>query len=163
MSNTVQALFAQDGTSLGVYQATNDIGIGGQPIVTDDSLFVSSPSSTYVFNLASHQLLQKIPYGGPLSVANGFLYIAAQDGSVHAYRATSVPPAGYMLAPAMVGGSCQIQFVGMPGQTYSLQRAYSVTGPWTTLTTITLDASGIGTWSETPSLTESAFYRTSSP
>jgi uncharacterized repeat protein (TIGR01451 family) len=87
----VQALSAQDGTSLGVYKATNDTGLFWQPIITDDALFISSFSATYVFDLASHNLLQKIPYGGPLSLANGWLYIAGYDGWVHAYIAPNTP------------------------------------------------------------------------
>jgi uncharacterized repeat protein (TIGR01451 family) len=87
---SVQAFSTENGTSLGFYEA-NDNGLAWQPIVTDDALFVSSGSATYIFDLASHQLLQTIPHGGPLSIANGSLYIAGQDGSLVVY---TVVPAG---------------------------------------------------------------------
>jgi len=88
----VQAFSAQNGASLGFYEATNDTGVAWQPIVTDDALFVSSPSATYIFDLASYQLRQTIPYGGPLSLANGWLYIAGQDGELRAYTVSPTAP-----------------------------------------------------------------------
>ncbi len=83
--DSVKAFSAQDGSGLGVYQATNDTGITWQPIVTDDALFVASGANTYIFGLASHQLTQTIPFGGQLSIANGWLYIASLDGWLRAY------------------------------------------------------------------------------
>ncbi len=96
----VQAFSAQNGTSLGIYEATNDTGVAWQPIVTDDALFISSPSATYVFNLASHQLVQTIPFGGPLSLANGWLYIAGQDGWLRAYTVPNTNPPAIFIQPA---------------------------------------------------------------
>jgi uncharacterized repeat protein (TIGR01451 family) len=88
-SDGVQAFSAENGTSLGFYEAY-DNSLAWQPIVTDDALFVASGTATYIFDLSSHQLLQKIPYGGPLSLANGSLYIAGEYGSLVVY---TVPPA----------------------------------------------------------------------
>ena len=96
----VQAFSALDGTSLGGYQATNDTGIAWQPIITDDALFVASSSYTYIFDLASHQLLQTIPYGGKLSLANGRLYIAGQDGWLRVYKIPNVSPAFLSVLPS---------------------------------------------------------------
>ena len=90
--NQVKAFDAQTGASLGAYPATNETALAGQPIVADDALFVASAANTYVFDLASHQLLQTIPFGGSLSVANGMLYIAGQDGWLRAYVAGQVAP-----------------------------------------------------------------------
>ena len=89
VGNSVAAFSAQDGSSLGAYQATNDPGLAWQPIVSADSLFVASSSSTYLFDLASHQLIQTIPFGGKLSIANGWLYIANPDGWLRAYYAAN--------------------------------------------------------------------------
>ncbi len=108
----VRAFSAQDGTSLGVYEATNDTGVAWQPIVTDDALFISSSSATYIFDLASHQLLQTIPYGGQLSMANGWLYIAGQDGWLRCYYIVgngvpanlTVTPSTALNASGPVGG-----------------------------------------------------------
>jgi uncharacterized repeat protein (TIGR01451 family) len=85
IGDSVEAFSGQDGTSLGLYEATNDLAIDYQAIVTDDSLFVASSSSTYIFDLASHELIQTISYGGKLSIANGWLYIAGPDGWLRAY------------------------------------------------------------------------------
>lgn len=89
IGDSVAAFSAQDGTSLGTYQTTNDTGLAWQPIVSNDSLFVASSSSTYIFDLASHQLIQTIPFGGKLSMANGWLYIANPDGWLRAYYAVN--------------------------------------------------------------------------
>jgi uncharacterized repeat protein (TIGR01451 family) len=85
----VQAYSAQTGSSLGQYTAPNDSGLAGQPIITDDTLLTASGSATYIFNLASQSLQQTIPYGGSLSLANGWLYIAGGDGTLRAYQATN--------------------------------------------------------------------------
>jgi hypothetical protein len=97
--NQVKAFAAQNGVSLGDYQAANDNGLAAQPIITDDALLVASSSSTYVFDLTSHQLIQTIPYGGTLSLANGRLYIAGQDGWLRVYTAPNIGPAVLMVVP----------------------------------------------------------------
>ena len=96
----VQAFSTQDGTFLGSY-LTGDGGLYWQPIVTDDALLVASSSSTYIFDLASRQVIQTIPYGGTLSVANGRLYIAGQDGWLRTYLVPANSPAD--VAVSMVG------------------------------------------------------------
>jgi outer membrane protein assembly factor BamB len=98
--NQVNAFAAQSGASLGGYQAANDTGLAAQPIITDDALLVASSSSTYVFDLASHQLIQTIPYGGTLSLANGRLYIAGQDGWLRVYSTPNVGPAVLTVVPS---------------------------------------------------------------
>src|SRR5205814_1616712 len=55
------------------YVATNDTGLAGQVIVTDDCLLVASSSKTYIFDLVSQQLVQTLPYGGSISLADGNL------------------------------------------------------------------------------------------
>ena len=98
--NQVKAFAAQNGVSLGAYQAANDTGLAAQPIVTDDALLVASSSSTYVFDLSSHQLIQTIPYGGTLSLANGRLYIAGQDGWLRVYTVPNIGPAVLSVIPS---------------------------------------------------------------
>jgi uncharacterized repeat protein (TIGR01451 family) len=76
-NSQVNAYNLADGSLLGSYVATNDTGLSGQPIVTDDCLLVASSSRTYIFNLQNHQLVQTLPTGGTISLADGNLYIAA--------------------------------------------------------------------------------------
>jgi hypothetical protein len=84
VSNTTVLAFSQwDGTYLGAYSA--DTTLISQPIVTDDTLLISSTSKTYVFDLQTFSLRQTLPVGGPLSLANAVLYIAAPDSKLYSY------------------------------------------------------------------------------
>jgi hypothetical protein len=65
-----------------------------------------------------------------------------------------------MLRPVPVSNGCQVNFVGIAGRQYVIQRAPSITGPWTTLTTIVVGSSGAGSYLDTTALRDSAFYRT---
>jgi hypothetical protein len=68
-----------------------------------------------------------------------------------------------MLPPSAEPGGIAISFAGIPGLTYSLQRAPTVTGPWTTIATVTVPDGGIATYLDaTPPLGD-AFYRTTYP
>jgi uncharacterized repeat protein (TIGR01451 family) len=73
----VNAYDLAGGSLLGSYVATGDTGLSGQPIATDDCLLVASSSKTYIFNLQNHQLVQTLPFGGAISLADGNLYLAA--------------------------------------------------------------------------------------
>ncbi|PWU11254.1 MAG: hypothetical protein C5B50_23755 [Verrucomicrobia bacterium] len=88
-------------------------------------------------------------------------------GSASAYVLVTVAPANQqsanMLPPIIISGGYEVSFLGLPGYTYSLQRASSVTGPWTTLATITTDSNGLGTYADTNPPPGSAFYRTTYP
>lgn len=66
------------------------------------------------------------------------------------------------LAPDGSGGY-SIEFKGVSGLTYRLQRAPSVTGPWDTIATNTVPASGLIQHHETGPLPGTAFYRTVQP
>jgi len=88
----VEVLNASTGASITAYQ-TGNTGLTGQPVVASDSLVVSSSTRTYLFDLGTGTLVQTIPYGGPVSVANGTLYIAGSDGYLRAFQpGTSVAP-----------------------------------------------------------------------
>lgn len=125
----VQTFSAQSGAQLGFYEATNDTGLAWQPIVTDDTLFVSSSSATYVFDLGSRRLLQTIPFGGPLSIANGRLYLAGQDGGLRTYTVldTNRPPVilVHPVSQTVLGGSnvtFTVSAVGSSPLGYSWQK-----------------------------------------
>src|SRR5581483_7085642 len=140
-----QAFVAQTGTPLGIYQATNDTGLSGQPIVTDDSLLMASSTATYIFDLGSHQLVQTIPYGGQLSIAGGILYIAGGDGWLRAYSIPASQGPGFSALVVTQGtGSRWLKFRGLPGWTYRIQyRDVLGQGTWHDLASVTPSASGV--------------------
>jgi len=62
-----------------------------------------------------------------------------------------------------VPGGFSVSFAGIPGLTYTVQRAPTPSGPWTTLTTVTVGLDGIGTYVDTNPLPGAGFYRTTYP
>ena len=56
-----------------------------------------------------------------------------------------------------------LRFTGAPDVSYRLQRAPSVTGPWSALVTNTAPASGLIEYHETSPPPGAAFYRTAQP
>lgn len=56
-----------------------------------------------------------------------------------------------------------VRFNGSPGDTYRLQRASSVAGPWETIDTQTAPDSGVIEYHDTTPLPGQAFYRTAQP
>jgi outer membrane protein assembly factor BamB len=81
----VKAYNATTGALVQTYSADTTL-TSQQPIVTDDGLLVSSSSATYLFDLNTGTLLQKINIGGALSLANGVLYIADGTGTLHTFK-----------------------------------------------------------------------------
>ena len=84
-SGNVIAYNLQSGAVVGTY-ATGDTGLSGQPIVTTDSLIVSSSAKTYLFNLQTFALKQTLTNGGAVSLANGILYLAGTDGILRTFH-----------------------------------------------------------------------------
>jgi len=70
---------------------------------------------------------------------------------------------GNMLPLVTTAGGFQVSFAGIPGRTYTLQRGPAITGPWSTIASVTVDSEGIGTFADTNSPPSSAFYRTVYP
>jgi hypothetical protein len=79
----VKAYDAWDGSYLGVY--VGEQGILDQVLVTDDSLVFATPAKTFVYDRASYQVHQTIPFGGHVSLANGRLYLAGSTGDLRTY------------------------------------------------------------------------------
>jgi len=111
----VQVLNAASGVELSDFE-TSDTGITGQPVVATDSLVVSSSTATYIFNLQTGALAQTIPYGGPVSVAGGTLYIAGSDGNLRAFRSSA---ASFNLATTTTSGLTTYGF-NATGQTLNV-------------------------------------------
>jgi len=83
--------------------------------------------------------------------------------AAHAFYRIAWQPAATMLSPARISNGFQIKFTGLAGYGYSLLRASSVAGPWTTLSSITTDVNGLGTFPDTNAPPTKAFYRTTYP
>jgi len=70
---------------------------------------------------------------------------------------------GNLLPLTPIAGGFSISFAGIPGRTYTLQRAESVSGPWSNLVSVVVGPNGIGVYDDTNSPPPTAFYRTVYP
>ena len=52
-----------------------------------------------------------------------------------------------------------VQFAGIPGFTYHVQRAPTTSGPWTTLSAVTAGTRGLGQYEDTSPLQDGGYYR----
>ncbi|WP_042725453.1 outer membrane protein assembly factor BamB family protein [Chthoniobacter flavus] len=95
-NSDVLAYNAQTGALVATY-STPDSTLAGQPLVTNDTLIVSSPTQTFLFNLATQALQQTLPNGGGVSLANHILFVAGGDGVVRSYY-----PPGTVLADTAI-------------------------------------------------------------
>lgn len=106
----VQARAPADGALLQTYSTGVSSVINWQPIVADDTLIIASRDDTYLFDLATGELIQTLSGGGQLSLANERLYVAGDDGTVRTYRMvglqnTDVPTAIDLLPQSDSGHS----------------------------------------------------------
>ncbi len=90
-----------------------------------------------------------------------------RGGSTSAFVFVQVRPgdvaSANMLPLVSIPGGYLVTFAGVPGRTYSLQRSAAASGPWSTLTTVTVGPSGIGSYTDINSPPAHAFYRTTYP
>lgn len=68
-----------------------------------------------------------------------------------------------LLTPTVTPSSVTVQFTGQIDSTYSVQRAATVSGPWTTVGTATVQGDGKATYIDNSPLPGTAFYRVSNP
>ena len=86
---------------------------------------------------------------------------AEAAGAAYVFKGVGLPP---QLTIADDGSSGYIlRFTGAPAITYRLQRAPSLTGPWSAIATNTAPASGLIEYHETTPPPGAAFYRTVQP
>ena len=103
-------------------------------------------------------------FDAPSSLAlgpNGMVAVTGTSSSDYAtvvYR-ESLPPVSIALVPAGV----RLRFTGVPGESYTIQRAPTVTGMWSDLATLLAPASGLLEYHDTNAPPAQAFYRTAQP
>jgi len=68
-----------------------------------------------------------------------------------------------LLPPAKTVNGYKVRFACTPGNSYRIQRAANITGPWTDLTTIVGPANAFVEYEDTTPLVGKAFYRTVTP
>jgi len=92
---------------------------------------------------------------------NGMVAITGSSSGDYAtvvYR-ENLPPISIALVPTGI----RLRFTGIPGRSYTIERAPAVIGPWTTIDTQTAPASGLLEYLDAPPPPDSAFYRTVQP
>jgi hypothetical protein len=93
--------------------------------------------------------------GGNYSLVGGF------------WGASQTPPAGdsMIIKVRVVAGQVRLTFTGIPGRTYYVERAHSVTGPWPDrFPAITMPVDGVVEFVDTIAFPfPQSFYRTSTP
>jgi len=65
--------------------------------------------------------------------------------------------------PQKSGDAWTLQFTGVSGALHSVERASSVMGPWTVITNIVIDATGVANFDDPNPLNPAGFYRASRP
>ncbi len=96
--DTVQARSAATGRLLATYPAASGEGLAGQPVITEDLVVVASAQRTYLFARHDRSIIQVLPDGGSVSVADDQIIVASpSSGMLTAYAtqpAISFTPAG---------------------------------------------------------------------
>lgn len=75
--NSIVSHRVADGQRAIIYSSPNSKALSGQPLVTNNRVFASDGSKTYIFERASGQLIETLPAGGELSLVEHALYIAS--------------------------------------------------------------------------------------
>jgi N-acetylneuraminic acid mutarotase len=162
----------------------NAATLQNRPMSVSTAKLLSLASDPYGFPLAITGVSATSTNGGAVTMSadavtytpvNGFVgadrftYTVGnpQDASSSAYvfvqvLSTNAGPAN-LLPPLLGLGDDAIIFAGVPGLTYTLQRASAVAGPWTNIATVTVGGAGIGTYLDPSKPAGSAFYRITYP
>lgn len=85
------------------------------------------------------------------------------EGNVSVSVIAGNAPSSNMLQPVYSPSGVLINFAGIIGYTYSVQRAPTVTGPWVTIGSAIIASTGFGSLLDSSPPPSSAFYRTSYP
>jgi hypothetical protein len=129
---------------------------------------VSSPSANGGVVVRSATNVTYTPPSGYLG-SDTFTYSVSDgrggfgSGSILVQIRSANDPSGNLLPLVPIPGGFEVSFAGIPGRTYTLQRAESVAGPWSNLTSVLVGSNGIAIFDDTNSPPPTAFYRTVYP
>jgi len=137
-----------DGDSLNVSSVSGTSTNGGTVDLSAGSV-VYTPRANYV---GADRFTFTVSDG--LETANAFVFVLVRSATA---------PSGNMFSPNPIAGGYQVGFAGVPGRSYTLQRASNVNGPWQTIATVVCGANGRASYTDTNAPPVSAFYRTIYP
>lgn len=173
--------------SVGIVTATNfTVGtLQNQPFALSAEKFLASSSDSLNYPLILSTLSTSSTNGGKVVFADGtatYTPLTNFTGSdMFSYTVTTEyggsATGNVRVQVFAIGQSCgsfqplvscgngkiQLSFSGVPGLTYRLQRASSVTGPWTPITNVTADSFGSATLADPNPPADTAFYRMTFP
>jgi uncharacterized repeat protein (TIGR03803 family) len=157
---------------------------GDQPrgglVIGSDGAFYGTASSSGQFNegtifrVTTNGLLTTLvpfagtnganPFGTLVQGSDGAFYGTAQKGgSLGGGNVYRLAVFSRILSVERVGDAWNVSFSGVEGETYRLLRSTNLSGPWNTLTNITLGPDGSGQYLDTDPPDTGALYRTVTP
>jgi uncharacterized repeat protein (TIGR03803 family) len=144
------ALATDPGGSGMVLNSVSAVGTNGGSVVPGPGQITYTPPSGYLgvdaftYNISDSQ--------GRSGTGRVFVQVLATN---------QISTNSLLLSP--IWGSYVLSFGGVPGRTYTVQRAPTATGPWLTLAPVTAVPQGFGTWADSRPPAAAAFYRISYP
>lgn len=84
----VRAHNSSTGFLIADFIATGESSLNGALVVSNDLLFASSTTKTYIFNLTTRDILQTLNFGSQIAIANDLLYLACSDYKVRVFGRT---------------------------------------------------------------------------
>jgi hypothetical protein len=139
-----------DGNPIRVTAADPVASDGGSVVMTNQSLLYTPPSMAFPDDVGAFSYTIADRFGG---TAMGTVEVLNAEGPVPDFGRVLLAPtaSGYLL-----------RFVGRAGTSYRIERAPTVTGMWTTLTTLS-DPHGFIEYEDMAPLPGMAFYRVATP
>ncbi|HZR21348.1 MAG TPA: choice-of-anchor tandem repeat GloVer-containing protein [Verrucomicrobiae bacterium] len=184
---TVFKLNPDDGSCATVLSFGRAMVDGAEPyaalVQTTDGVLYGATSAGGAYNQGT--IFRLNPDGTGYAVVTSFAHeksdgatplsplLLANDGTLYGTTCTGgtqgdgtvfnlIPPA-FLLPPSPTAGGFQVQFSGIPGRTYTMQRAASLSGPWSTLNTFVLGPRGRAQFEDKQPPPGCVFYRTAGP
>ena len=138
-----------DGDTLTV-SAVSATSTNGGTVTLSDTAIIYTPAADFVgTDLFTYTVSDG--KGGLGSASIVVQVMSENDPALHRIGSLTVTPSGVT-----------ISFAGIPGYSYSVERAATIAGPWTVIGSFTVPDGGIAYYTDTQPLPGQGFYRTSS-
>ncbi len=141
-------------------------------VIASGNLGSFTPETSYTLHVGKRPWDPDFPlYGGLLDEVSLYsralsqgelqaIYFAGSAGKCHpSGPVATVRNNIHMLPISAIAHGYKINFSANANQTYVIQRAPKLNGPWITLTSVLVDANGIGSYIDTNAPADAAFYR----